>query len=410
MSEEDYIQKTEFVSTLGLSLHQCGATSHRIERHLTNVCDLLGIHGTFLLTPTSFTFCYWRDDPVNQHIQIERVQPSDGDLGRLDAIDQLIESFEAKELDFDQMKSGVNALCEQPRHYNSALNCISWIVLASSFSALMSDNAANALFSGLLTALIFFIAHIAGKRERTANALELIAALVSGIICSGIAALGVPINVPLVLLSTIVIFVPGLALTVALSEIAYRDLVSGTSKLVHSIMVLLKLYFGAMLGIGLGAALWGHAPENAAFDPITLPEWRILPLIVMLASSLIVAFNIRPSRTTWCVISAIIGYYVAQLSEAYFGIAAGMFMGALAVGVFSNFVANWKNIPASIVLSEGLIVLVPGSKTYIILDAWITGKTMLANQISNNQTLLIFISLVMGLLSANVVLPTRKSL
>lgn len=412
MGNNEYIAKTEFVSSLGISLHHCGATSHRIERNLESVCDLLGIHGTFLVTPTSLTFCYWRSDPSDQHIQIERVQPSAGDLGKLDAIDTLIENFAAKQLDFGQMKADFDSIRKKSHQYSGAWQCLAWVMLACSFSALMSASLVEIAISGLITSLIYLFSLFAGKYERTSNAVELIAAMLSGLACSWIASLGVPMNVPLVILSTVIIFVPGLALTVALSEIAHRDLVSGTSKLVHAMMTLLKLYFGAMLGVGIGAAIWGgiSAIDHSTASSLSLPSWAVFPAVFTLAASLIIAFNIRVLRAPWCIVCAMIGFYTAVLCETHFGIAAGMFSGALTVGVFSNFVANWKNIPASLVLSEGLILLVPGSKTYIILDAWITGKTMLENQASHNQTLLIFISLVMGLLCANVILPSRKSL
>jgi uncharacterized membrane protein YjjB (DUF3815 family) len=87
-----------------------------------------------------------------------------------------------------------------------------------------------------------------------------------------------------------------------------------------------------------------------------------------------------------------------------------MFLGAFAVGAYSNIYSHIRNAPASMVLSHGLILLVPGSKTYIILNSWITGEQMLESSSNGNQAFLIFISLVAGLLFANALVATRKSL
>ena len=227
---------------------------------------------------------------------------------------------------------------------------------------------------------------------------------------TGIAALGVKINVPFVILSTIIVFVPGLSLTVALSEIAQRDLVSGTSKFVHSVMGLFKLYFGAILGVGIGALIWGSGAGDTVYDINTLPDWKTAPIVLGLALFLLVAFNIHMKQLFWCACSSFIGFYVSQVGEAYFGIAVGMFLGAFAVGTYANLFSNLRNTPASMVLSHGLILLVPGSKTYIILNSWITGEQMLEHSSNGNQAFLIFISLVAGLLFANALIPTRKSL
>ena len=124
MSDNEYLEKTKFVSALGLSLHQCGATSHRIEQHLTNVCELLGIHGTFFHTPTSFTFCFWRDDPSQQHIQMERIHSNDENLGRLELLDSLIERFAADELDFEEMKSEFQQVLSMPNYYRKWQECL----------------------------------------------------------------------------------------------------------------------------------------------------------------------------------------------------------------------------------------------------------------------------------------------
>ena len=410
MSDNEYLEKTKFVSALGLSLHHCGATSHRIEQHLINVCELLGIHGTFFHTPTTFTFCFWKDDPANQHIQMERIHSNDENLGRLELLDSLIERFAADELNFEEMQNEFNQVLAMPSYYSKWLQCLAWVVLSGCFAALLSDNANDAIVACVVTTIIFALTQASVRFPRLQDTLEIFSALISGLIVTGIAALGVKINVPFVILSTIIVFVPGLSLTVALSEIAQRDLVSGTSKFVQSVMGLFKLYFGAVLGVGIGSLIWGSGAGDIVHDLQTLPEWKTIPIVFGLALFLLVAFNIHIKDLLWCACSSFIGFYVAQTSEAYFGIAVGMFLGAFAVGAYANLFSQIRNTPASLVLSHGLILLVPGSKTYIILNSWITGEQMLEHSSNGNQAFLIFISLVAGLLFSNALIPTRKSL
>jgi uncharacterized membrane protein YjjB (DUF3815 family) len=66
--------------------------------------------------------------------------------------------------------------------------------------------------------------------------------------------------------------------------------------------------------------------------------------------------------------------------------------------------------PASIVSLQGMIVLVPGSKTYIGLNAFISGEQIVSTDHLGQQTFLIFMSLVAGFIFANVALPPKKSL
>ena len=86
------------------------------------------------------------------------------------------------------------------------------------------------------------------------------------------------------------------------------------------------------------------------------------------------------------------------------------FIGAFALGIFSNLFTRIANQPATIVSMHGLIVLVPGSKTYIGLNSFISGKNFVQADHIGQEVFLIFMSLVAGLIFANVVMPTKKAL
>ena len=410
MSEEEYKQKIRFISKLGMSLNECGATSHRIERHLTNVAVLLGVNGTFLIAPTSFTFCYWLHDPTDQRIQVVRTHSSGGDLGKLEQVDSLIEQFGAGELSFDQITSGLDEINACARYYSKATEAFSWMIVSACFSSLLSSNLADAIVSGVVALLIHVIVYIIEKSNRLENLIEVFAAFVSGIIVTSIAALGVSVNIPFVILSTVIAFVPGLALTVALNEIAQKDLISGTSKLVDAIMAMLKLYFGAVIGVGLITHLTSASLSTPIISDGNIPSWWVYPAITLLAVGILIAFNIRPKLLIWCLISSYLAYFTTQLTAPHFGLTIAMMIGAFVVASYANLFANFKNKPASIVLMSGLILLVPGSKTYMILNVWMTGQPMIKDTPNGTQAFLFFLALVGGLLFASVVVPTKKSL
>ena len=61
-------------------------------------------------------------------------------------------------------------------------------------------------------------------------------------------------------------------------------------------------------------------------------------------------------------------------------------------------------------MTQGIVLLVPGSKTYMILNHWESGETIFPGAQSGNQALMVFIALTAGLLFSNALLPTQKSL
>jgi hypothetical protein len=97
----------------------------------------------------------------------------------------------------------------------------------------------------------------------------------------GVSQLDASINEPLVVLTSIIIFVPGLSLAVALREFAVRDLLSGAARLMDALMVLFKLFFGSVLGLTIGVLLWG---DVIAADDLQVPTWAVWPAVFLLAA------------------------------------------------------------------------------------------------------------------------------
>ena len=209
------------------------------------------------------------------------------------------------------------------------------------------------------------------------------------------------------MLSSIIAFIPGLSLTLALSELAARNLMSGTARLMDALMILFKIYFGGVLGIALGKMMWG---EVVFIQPPSTPNWTSWAAVTTLSISLVILFKCRKKDAPWGIISGYVAFGASIVGAEYLGVALGAFVGAFALGIYSSIFSRIMNLPSSIVKLLGLVVLVPGSKVYIGLSNAVSGQTMLNATDIGSQAFLIFMSLVAGLIFANVALPSRKVL
>jgi uncharacterized membrane protein YjjB (DUF3815 family) len=78
--------------------------------------------------------------------------------------------------------------------------------------------------------------------------------------------------------------------------------------------------------------------------------------------------------------------------------------------VYGNLFTRFAKAPAAIVTMQGLIVLVPGSKTFISLNTYIAGEGFAYAEHAGQQAVVIFMSIMAGLIFANSALPPKKSL
>lgn len=403
-----YRQRIRFILKLGRALHECGASSERIEDHLTNTTQMLGINGSFLSSPTTFTCAFWQDDELDQSIHIERLDSPGLDLGRLWEIDRLIESMDEGHCDFSAGIDLLEAISNSPPHYRLFNHALCWTVTGAAFSALLSPNPLNSIAAAVISLLLFAITHLTSGTPHWRPILPILAAFLAGASAVILSAIGMVIDPPFVILSSIIIFIPGLALTIALTEISTSHLISGSSRLVDAAMTMLKLFFGALSGMAVvgffanpaGSDLWSLAP---------MPDWRIWPALAVLSLGLCIAFNVPGRKMFWGFLAGAIAFGSARLGEIYFGMYAGMFIGALAIGMFSNLFARITRGPGSVLMTLGIILLVPGSRIYSLLNHWVSGEDILPH-ISGGKALIAFIALIAGLLFSNALLPARKSL
>ena len=411
LDPSEFRQRTRFIVKLGRALHDCGSTSERIERHLTSVTTMLGLNGSFLVSPTTFTCAFWEEDELDQFVHIERVEPADYNLGRLWEIDHLVENMELGKTNFADGLDALQGLNEAPPNYSLPVDTASWFLTGGCFAMLLSGNPWNAVAAPFISVLIFLIVRQTSRHPSWKQVATIIGAMAAGLLASGVAAAGLPINPALVVLSSIIIFIPGLALTVSLTEISAGHLISGCSRLVDAVMTLLKLFFGAVSGIALTRFFFDAVPQifaNVA-NLSEMPSWRVWPALLGLALSLGVGLNIPRRRVGWGVLAVLIAFTSATLGEKHFGMFAGVFLGALAVGLYANLFARLTRGPGSVLMTYGVIVLVPGSKVYSILNQWVSGETILPSQ-SGSTALMAFVALTAGLLFSNAFLPARKSL
>lgn len=407
MSQTVFNERYTFIIDLGKALHKFGTPAHRLETHLSKVAPLIGVTGSFAIAPTSMTFVLSDEQNPLPQTYMVRVQPGDIDLGSLAKTDELVEQLEAGELSLEEAKRKLTEISDAPEPYSGLITLLSFGFSGGAFAMLMQSSWNDVLWATLLSLVNFFLLLWAQKSKRVAHMLEPLVALMSAFVGCGIAYFDPGINIPLVVLSAIIIFIPGLSLTVGLAELSNRHLVSGTARFMDGVMTMLKLYFGAVLGLALGKLAFGHIPYWA---PQMVPQWTTWIAVAILASCLVVSFKARLKDAPWGILSGFIAYSATLWASNYLDIALSAFVGALAMGIYANLFARFRKTASLVVSLQGLVLLVPGSKVYIGLNTLISGESMVATSGIGPQTLMIFMSLVAGLIFANVIVAPSRSL
>jgi len=405
---DNFIEKRRFIIRLGKALHKFGTPAYRMEAHLQNVSKFLGLQASFIITPTTLTFIMSGDDEHQDYNHMLRVKPGELDLGSLARTDELVDELSSGQRSLTEAIERLDEIANKPSPYGRFLTFIAFGASSGAFAMLMNTSWNDVFWSTILGLMVCIFVFWSERSKRVTDMLEPISALSSALLASAITLIDPTINAPLVILSSIIAFIPGLALTLGLSELAARNLMAGTARVMDAIMVLFKLYFGAVLGLALGDKLWGMAEY---VQPSAMPNWTAWAAVTTLSISLVILFRARKKDAPWGIISGYVAFGASIWGSLHLGIALGAFVGAFALGIYSNIFSRIMKLPSSIVKLQGLVVLVPGSKVYMGLNIAISGQEIIDNSAGiGSQAFLIFMSLVAGLIFANVIIPSRKTL
>lgn len=389
-------------------LHKYGSPSFRLEAYLCEVAAYLGVNSSFISTPTSLSIVLWSDRHEDEYNHAARIEPGELDMNSLSLTDELAYQLLKGEISLADADKRLDQIDAMQSPYNKTLTGVAFGTSTSAFAMLMGAGWPEIFWSGVLGVIVYFWTLWSLRSKRVNLMLESVASFTVGFAaCTINYYFDSGLNIWLIILSSLIILVPGLSLTIGLAELSSRNLVSGTARVMDAIMQLFKLYFGAFIGITLGYQLFGQQELQVAD---TLPFWVNWMGVLLLSIGLVAIFRTRLKHVPWAVVSTFIAYGASTWSSAYLENGLGAFVGAFALGVFSNLFSRVMNAPSTIVAMHGLIVLVPGSKTYIGLNSFISGQDFIKADHIGQETFLILMSLVAGLIFANIVMPTKKAL
>jgi uncharacterized membrane protein YjjP (DUF1212 family) len=392
----------EFLMRTGELLHKHGTPSHRLERVMTKVAKTLGISCTCLYTPTSLIASI--GESPNERTYMRRVDSGAVDADKLIRFDEILEELEANKIGVSEARERLESAAISPPPYSSGLTAIVCGLACAAIAIVFGGGVAEVLSAGVIGLAIAGLEVLQSKLGWEQGLLFPVAGFLAALSSLMVAHWIVAIDDRMVTLASLVILLPGLTLTIALTELAVGHLSAGVARLAGACVTLLTLFIGVAIAWRV-AAQWRNLPAE------TTPLPALYYWLAILASPAAFAVLFRVRRSRWWVVFAVSlsGFFTAKYFGEWYGTEVGSFLGALVVGSGSNLYARLHDRPAMVPLAPGIILLVPGSLGYRSLSALQDRQTVQGVDFAFGM-LLVAMCLVGGLLASSAVVPPKRIL
>ena len=402
-------RKHELVVRLGSALHRFGAPAHRLELALERVAASLGLEGSFLSTPTSL-ICAFTEGESRTTI-LERLEIGMVDLGRLGDLDQLAGDVARGDLAEEEAFRRVRELEAEPPRYGGVARVLASGLATSTAAVLLGGGAPEvmlALIAGVAVGLLFEVF----MRSKTLSRLVPVGGAFLVAAFCGLAQSEFTrwvlwsdgFSVPLVLVASLITLLPGLGVTVSVSELAQGSLVSGSARLFGAVLVFLMLAFGVALGSGAsGLELVERIPAA------TLGGWVLMASVQSAALSFVVLFNAATRDVIWIMGIGLLTFVLTRAATEQLGLELGTFTGAFGIGVWSNLFSRVTGRPAMIPRVTSVFLLVPGALGFRSVSSLLEQDALAGVQLAFTVGL-VAVAIVTGLLVANALVRPRWEL
>ena len=358
----------------------------------------LSVPAQFLVTPTSIIAA------VGDDTRLLRIDQGETHLERLTDLNRIMSDVRSGELSAADATDVIRGFASQPPRY-SALVTVLAFTLASGTAALFFEGGWRECVSAAgIGTVIGWISVLSGSHAGVARLLPAFSGFVAAIGAHLFSTQLDPMFAFLATLAGLIILIPGLTLTIAMSELAHKHLVSGTARLMGASITFLQLGFGAALGWKMTSLLWGDT--MVLVEPASLPAWVQWATLPITAAAFVVLFRAHPRDYLRILIGAVVALATSRFASGALGPEAGMAIGAWALGCTSTLLARASHGTADVALIPGLLLLVPGSLGIRSLQAFVGSDIPLGVE-SAFTMMILAVSLVTGLFLANLTLRPR---
>ena len=395
-----------FLLRLSKALHTYGLPAYELEQTMNGCAEALGYGIQCMSLPTSISMTLLPPASTPQTYLI-RVAPGEVNL------DKLRRTTDIAQLVIDGHLSSVEGAARLKLVSQSKPEYPGWIIILA--FALVSASIARIFSGGLLEMLaagvIGFVVGGVALASRTRPLLDHLLPSTCAFLATILAVvLGYfsqqQIAISVVVISGLIILLPGLSLTIAMAELATQNMVSGTARLTGAATVFIQLAFGSALAVELSKLFVTdiHGPAVSQ-----VPLWSVWCAVAVAALALVPLFEARKQDCLWFLFSALLAFTTVFFASQVLGSSLGAFCGAIMIGLAAKLVSKLFAVPGAMIMMPGFIILVPGSVGYRSILALVE-KDIVGGLETAFDVAVIGIALVAGfLISSMVPLPQDKA-
>ena len=251
----------EFMFRLGQGYLACGEQTAKVELLLRRTASAYGMRKSRVVAFPTAVFISLHDD-TGEHVTLAECEPQTLRLDQMADVYALGEAAEGAKVDPREGLERLAAIRRQKARFGRMGLVAGHTILTVGLALILMPTPTNLVTAAVLGLIVGLLKLFnRGRAVLSVPLPVIVATAVSALVFLAVRR-GLPVDPLHALVPPLVTFLPGAMLTLGMVELAYGDMVSGSSRLIAGLVQLVLLAFG----LAIGAVLVGYLPEDLVYS------------------------------------------------------------------------------------------------------------------------------------------------
>jgi uncharacterized membrane protein YjjP (DUF1212 family) len=361
-SKPDTGDLLEFLFRLGRAYLACGEQTALVELYLRRIAAAHGMRRSRVVAfPTALFLTV--HDGAGERVTLAEAPTQTLRLDQVADVYTLGEAAQRAEVTPQEGLKRLTELLRKPPRFGRAVEVVGHTVLSVGIALILMPALRNLVAAALLGAIVGAVKTFNRDRPVLAAPLSVVSAALVSLLVFLAVKYGLPVDPQYALVAPLVSFLPGAMLTFGMVELAYGDMVSGSSRLLTGLVELVLLAFG----LTAGAVLVGYQPENladAARESVAGPWAWVGPWVGVVVFGVGVTLSYSAPRGSfwWMLLVLLLAFGAQQLAAVPLGKVISGFFGTLVATPLGYLIQKrFKGPPSMVTFLPSFWLLVPGA-------------------------------------------------
>jgi uncharacterized membrane protein YjjP (DUF1212 family) len=388
---------------IGTGLIASGSAVGMVENTLSRIAQAYGVDCTIIALPNHIFFEL--DHPGHKQVEIAVQGLTTMQLDMVSELAELIDQVEKKQISLSQANQRIDLIESKKPRFGAVIVTIGYFLSCIGLTMLFRPDAKSLLISGAAGMLVGLIVLLFKWLPRFDLLLPVFSAIIVSTIIFTLTQMGYILGPANLLITPLILFLPGSLLTIGMIELASKQIISGSARLIYGATVLLLLFVGISVGLNL-SGLAGH--QVYAYEAVFFPWWAPILGTALFGVGTFIRLSGANRDLFWMLLVLYLAMLGQAFGEKYVNSYIGAFLGALVMALSSEIIARSpRRTPALVSQTLAFWFLVPGARGLLSVTN-ILSENIQGAAIGLGQVAVLVIAISLGVLLGTLLVSPSK--